>query len=709
MYPWEGVDDAEPSSLGEDDAEEEDVDGVRTLLRPTVPFYSRRQALDAMASIVRASPPVTRATSELRWFPEPPGSDVYQTPHESEVLGGGDCEDLEMHAAREDLDAGETEVEVCMTVGDGAHRSEHVFGQRHGQRRDRSVEAGMPPLPPARYDRRVCVRVDGEDAMAVQAAATKGQAASKPGGRAITTGGPALDTSDYNVHGIAHWRAKGWDRAAAQVAQQWPQARPLLMEVLPGIKSGASYFSSLYISAWDQAGNQARLQHAADETWQSHWAEHLLRRTYYQQATGMNPQPGQGDFSDYILQFERQYGRPPTNPQNVKAAVRAFIYCATAQEWPNWKNQLAKTLTAPPRTLEMAAVQVITVARGIFPPDAFPVPPHCPECAQRRGYAGPVLQPPEQVTITNVYASSAGDGGTATASAAGATATAAAPAPNPGIAAFAPYTAPAVMPVAAAVVPAAMPVAAALPVTGVSAFTAAQPGQSSAGNTNSGTNTGNTSSTSTTGSTISGTDSGNTTNNITITESPDDADDDGSTDVSTDDGTDDGSTDDGSTDAAGVAMDEFGLMSGGPDDDDMAGLYSGGRDDHDEGGLYSGEAGDEDEDAGAAEDSYVASDTWDDEPQTFGFADGDDIGPVATWVTDQGDEHDDPDGPLNSDFLGSYEPQEGDLSREIGDVLATGGPDEDGSMFEDPGQFDDPESWLATGGDDCEDGTCPME
>jgi hypothetical protein len=678
--------------VGRDDEKEPDADG-RVLLRPEVPFYTRRSALEQMARVVRSSPPTTRRPGTLRWFPEPPGKDVWQTPHETERLGGGDCEDLEMHAARAALDGGERDVQLCMTVG--AAHNEHVFGLRQGAITDQSAAGGMPPLPASRYQRRVCVRVDEDPMQQQQMRKTGGSNA------ALTTGGPSLDTSDFAVHGIAHWRAVGWERAAAGVAQMFPQSRPLYMRVLPAIKSCASYFSSLYISAWDQAGNEARLHRAAHMAWQNERAERLLRYTYYQQG---------GQFADYILQFERQYHRPPTDHDAVKAAVRAFVFASTAQEWPNWRAKLGKYLTVVPRSMETAALQIIVRARGLFPHDAFPVPPFCPECAHRRGSAGPVVTEPEQVDITNVYAPPAGAASPTAVQpvidATGlpvATDTSTLPTMLPvdmGVASLgaAAFGTPAVAAVAA---PSALPLGVVSPGSVGQAVAGQAVGQALAGGAGGAVGqqfspgAGSLSSPvidQGAGSNVTNANSGNT----TIVVEGDQGDD------TTGDGTDDGSGDTGDEQDAS-SIDEFGLLgsSGPDDDDDDDAVATGGTDDLSV--MFA--MGDDDDLKPDPDDgwSYVAAKGWEDEEQGVPVPDDDDdLGHVTGWTATEAERE---DVPLNDDFIGEFDPPDGDIA---GDIAAAVGADEAmGDLFSDPGQFDDPESWFATD-DECEDGSCAI-
>src|SRR5262249_52090759 len=162
------------------------------------------------------------------WEAEPPGQDVWQAPDETEELGTGDCEDLEMYAARRDLDACVPDVQLCMSVG--AHRNEHVFGLRSGIVVDHSEAAGMHPLSPSVYERRVCVPVLDEEG---------GRTMSM--GAEVKTGGPGAVFNDYNIHGIGHWANAAWDRAAATAAHRYPRGRSLYIDAVPGLKSAAAY------------------------------------------------------------------------------------------------------------------------------------------------------------------------------------------------------------------------------------------------------------------------------------------------------------------------------------------------------------------------------------------------------------------------------------------------------------------------------------
>jgi hypothetical protein len=358
----------------------------RVLLRPEVPFRTRRAALEQMAKVVRDAPPVTKPIGELVWIAEPAGQDFWQTPEETERLGTGDCEDLEMYAARRDLDAGAPDVQLCMSAT--GHHNEHVFGMRGGHVVDHSEEAGMPPLPPSTYERRVCVAVrreEGERKMMM----------GDEHGAEVATGGPPREVfDDFNIHGVGHWSSHAWERAAAQAAHRFPRARPNFVRVVPALKSAAAYFSSVHLSAWDYAGNEARIHRTENAIWINKRAEELARGAYA--AHG-------GDSSGFVLDFERRYGRPPTDRESISAAVRAFVFLATSKVHPGYRDRVAKAMAREPVTLTQAAIQVAVIAQGLVPSDAFPVPPHCAECAHHRKHGMPRVVEPEEINLSVVY------------------------------------------------------------------------------------------------------------------------------------------------------------------------------------------------------------------------------------------------------------------------------------------------------------------
>ena len=730
------------------DADEPEVDGERALLRPRVPFRSRRAALEAMAAVVRASPPVQRPTSELDYEPEAAGRDAWQTPHETETLGAGDCEDLEMHAARADLDAGERDVQICMTVHAGLpgrqrRRQEHVFGLRNGVVRDRSVEAGMPPIPEHRYAHRVCVPVGDERddrergrTMAVQ---DEEMASGGPDDDDdVETGGPPeiVKDDDYKVHGIAHWRAKAWDKATAYVGQRFPKSRKKYMRVLPALKSAASYFSTLHLQAYDAALNEAKIRKIKDKIWESKKAENIARNAYVKDG---------GTHADFVLKFEKKYGRPPTDGKAVTAAIKAFVYIATAQEWPNFKKKLQEKLTVSPKNLTEAAMQIAVVAKGFLPGDAFPVPPHCPECTKRRKKVEPKLVEPADIDINVIYnptTSNTNTNSTATAPGAAATGPNSPAATGSGSAAASGPAAAASGPAAAAVnavaaapspmlqaaapgaplliaapmaYPVAAPMAAASPFGG---FGFGGPfggfGPPGGGGFGPGALAG-AGAGAAAGAALGGGAGSNVSNsgNVTLNVVGDDAGsalDDGSQgyDVGFDPngGVDPGFDPGGGVDpgaGGGFAgfmqqMEDMGLMSGGPDDDDLLGLGTGGGDD-----LF-------DLDTGGDDDDLVASGGDDDELESGGvdvFGIGEETSTGGDDLFDLGTGGDD----LFDLGTGGDDDDDDDLVASGGDDddddVATGGglfddSDHDGALFDVDDDDDDDMTLFDTGGDDDE-------
>jgi hypothetical protein len=210
----------------------------------------------------------------------------------------------------------------------------------------------------------------------------------------VETGGPGEVFDDYNIHGIAHWNSHAWDRAAAQAAHRFPRARPNYVRVVPALKSAAAYFSSLHLSAWDHAGNEARLHKVKDAVWINKRAEELARAAYH--GSG-------GDDSGFVIEFERHYGRPPTDRESIRAAVRALVYIATAKTHPGYRQRLAKVMGREPVTLTQAALQVAVTAQGLVPADAYPVPPHCAECSERRKHGMPRVVEPDEINLSIVY------------------------------------------------------------------------------------------------------------------------------------------------------------------------------------------------------------------------------------------------------------------------------------------------------------------
>lgn len=364
--------------------EEPDANG-RVLLRPSVPFRTRRAALEQMAAVVRDAPEVSRPKGEIVWSGERRGQDIWQAPEETERLGSGDCEDVEMYAAVADLDDGATDVALCMSVG--ARKTEHVFGMRDGMVVDHSAAGGMPALPNEVYERRVCVpvrREEGRRAMIEPEDMNTG---------GIDTGGPSpLDS--FDIHGTSHWQSASWDRAASMAAQRHPRAKALYQAVVPGLKSAAAYFSQVQMEAWDRAGNDARLQQVTSQIEQAKLTEDIARTHYV--AMG-------GNEASYVLDFERRYGRPPTDRASLDAAIRALTYIATSKTHPGYEKELAKLLNAEPTSIHRAAIQVAVLAQGLVPRDAYPVPPHCSECAGRRNHGMPPVVKPEEINLNIVY------------------------------------------------------------------------------------------------------------------------------------------------------------------------------------------------------------------------------------------------------------------------------------------------------------------
>jgi hypothetical protein len=369
------------SVLDDSSADELGAEG-HVLLRPRVPFRTRRAALEQMAAVVLASPPVLRPFDELTWLAEPQGEDLWQTPDETEQLGTGDCEDLEMYAARQDLDAGAPDVQLCMSIG--AHRIEHVFGLRNGAVVDHSEAAGMPPLPRAVYEQRVCVPVRREE----------GGRAMMMGEGEVSTSGPSDAFDDYHIHGIAHWRSKAWEKAADIAGRRFPRAVPLYQKALPGLKSTAAYFSQLHVEAWDHAGNEAKLKKITDTIWRNKRAEELARAAYRKNG---------GDDAQFVLDFEKHYNRPPSDRESVRAAVKALVFIATAKEHPGYRDRLPFLMKSEPTKLNLASLQIAMIAQGLVPSSAYPVPPHCAECSERRKTSMPKVVDPDDININLIY------------------------------------------------------------------------------------------------------------------------------------------------------------------------------------------------------------------------------------------------------------------------------------------------------------------
>lgn len=222
----------------------------------------------------------------------------------------------------------------------------------------------------------------------------------------ILTGGPsrrpAAGTAahtDFNVTGISHWDATGWDKAAAVCSQKWRKYTPLYMQALPGLKSAAAYFSTLNGEARDHAKGVARQKTGKDKVWESKFAEDQLRQVY----SKLTELTGVGTDTEYVANFEKQYNRPPADSKSTDAAVKAMTYLATATEWPDFQERVQAKMASPPVTLADAALQIAFVAKGFVHKDAYPVPPHCPECLARRKLAPPRLVEPHEINLREIY------------------------------------------------------------------------------------------------------------------------------------------------------------------------------------------------------------------------------------------------------------------------------------------------------------------
>jgi hypothetical protein len=80
-----------------------------------------------------------------------------------------------------------------------------------------------------------------------------------------------------------------------------------------------------------------------------------------------------------------------------------MVYISTSRAHPGYKQRLAQFMNAPPYDLPTASIQVAMFAQGLVPDDAFPVPPHCIECATRRKRGMPPVVEPNDISLNVVY------------------------------------------------------------------------------------------------------------------------------------------------------------------------------------------------------------------------------------------------------------------------------------------------------------------